>query len=287
MKAYRAIMSAALGGLLCLPVPLSAQSVRIYTQKIPAEQICGTMFAKYRCSTTWASMALTQSDIPLQLKSVGVPNYAQVLGRMYEGRVATAVSTAPCGTVSEEDFAPPSAATSFDYKKKASSEFGAGTNIDVKSALAAAGVPAGDLDNLQAQFEATYGRKAKAEYSLKGKYFRRELHFTKLDQIKAQASASTGLQACGDALRASDSRNLIYSIAVVQLDKATFVSDVANDIAASFAAKVKTKNQSADVAALTLSVKSRIEASLSTEMEPEWRVISWDYLHLGAPLGPS
>jgi hypothetical protein len=283
MGIRRVLTLVTFGGALCIPAISSSQAVRIYTQKISAKQICGTAFAKYRCSTTLSHMALTEADIALQFKEAGVPDYAQILGRAYEGLSGIAVSTFPCGSISDSDFALPSASTIFDYKKKATSEFGAGASIDVKSALTAAGVPAGDLDNLQAQFEATYGRKAKAEYTLKGKYFRRELKFTSLDQIRDVADASSALKTCGDALRAHYGNKLIYSIAVVQLDKATFVSDVATDIAASFAAKVKAHAKDADIAGLTLSVKSRIEASLKTEMEPEWRVISWDYLRLGKP----
>jgi len=280
MGLRRTLVFVIVGSALCIP-SAHAQSVRIYTQKISAKKICGTTFAKYRCSTTRSHMALTQADIALQLQAPLTPNYAQVLGRTYTGLSGVAVSLSPCGAITQNEFALPSAALTFDYKKKASSELGAGASIDVKSALTAAGVPATELDALQAQFEATYGRKAKAEYTLKGRYFRRELKTEVLDQIKGSASATAALKQCGDALRASGEKKLIYSVAVVQLDKATFVSNIATDIAASFAAKVKDKHSNADMAGLSLSIKSRIETSLSTEMEPEWRVISWDYVRLG------
>jgi hypothetical protein len=243
---------------LIAPSIASAKSVRVYTQKIDAKQICGTTFAKYRCSTTLQHMNLSQTDIALQLLAPGSPNYSQVLGRSYTGVTGTAVSLSPCGGINDADYAIPSAATTFDYKKKASNEFGASTSIDVKSALTAAGVPSTELDNLQAQFEATYGRKAKAEYTLKGRYFRRELKTSVLDQIRGVAPATSKLQQCGDALRKSWDVKLIYSIA-----------------------KVKAKHSGADIAGLTLSVKSRIETSLSTAMDQEWRVISWDFIRLG------
>lgn len=274
-------------GSLGLTQVASAQSVRIYTQKVSAKKICGTYYAKFRCSTTEAHMKLNVADIALQIDGKNSPRHAQVLGQIYTGLSGVPAFFDPCGTLSHADFGNRSAATNFNYRKRASSELGASTSIDVKSALVAAGVPSNQLDVLQAEFEATYGKKAKAEYNLTGRYYRLGIDSLKLQQIRGVSPASAGLKACGDTLRANYEKKLIYSIAVVELNKATFVSDVASDIALSFAAKVKQKHQNADIAGLSLSVKSRIEVSLSISMEPEWRVISWDYLRLGSPVTKS
>ncbi|WP_140419338.1 hypothetical protein [Sphingobium sp. Z007] len=228
-------------------------------------------------------MALKDADISLQIIE-GKPAYMDVVGMTYEDLSANAVDLDPCAngedvnTFSESDVTM-SSPTPFTFKKTAQAELGVQSSVDVKAALQASGVPAEQLDMLQADFKAAYASKAASEFSMSGTYQRIALKNAVTGAIKNKSTANSDAKACGDVLRSSD-KALIYSIAVIKLDAAKYVSNVIDNLSVSFAAAVKAKAGSADIVKLKSELKKEINSSLMVVPGPDWRVISWDYVQL-------
>lgn len=278
------MMGAAAAAVAMLPAPAMAKKIRVYTQKVAAKQICGTEFARYSCSTTIPHMKLQRADIALE-RLGNAPNHHQVLGKFYTNLTGTAVSLSPCGPgdanpFGDSDTADKTPATTFTFEKRSKAEISAGLQADVKNALIAANVPEESLRNLEAEFKTSYRRASGAKHDISGKYYRMQLKQEVIDGIKNAETANQKARACGDMLRADGRRNLIYSIAVIELDKASYASNVATDAAASFVAKVKKKAPGADIAGLEASVKTAVTQDMTVQLGKEHRVISWDYLRI-------
>jgi hypothetical protein len=261
---------------------LFPKKVRIFTQNVKASSICGTKYAKYLCSTTERSMSLKESDIAVELVN-GQPNYRQILGMTYDDLRGNAVTLLPCGvgdenTFRESDFAQITNPTPFSFEKKATSELGASAAIDVKNLLVGAGVPAAKVEKLQAKFNSTYSRKARSEYSMTGVYQRLALKSSVTGAIQNPATTNAVAKACATALAQNREKAIIYSIAIVKLDSAKYVSNVLSDLALGFAAEVKAEAPNVDIASLALNIKNQVTTSLTVTPGTEWRVISWDYL---------
>jgi hypothetical protein len=229
-------------------------------------------------------MNLSVADIALERVN-NVPNHYQVLGNYYTDRSGSADSLIPCGPDDKNPFGPAETAdktqpTSFTFRKRSKTEVTAALQADVKNALIAANVPAEALENLQAEFAATYSRVAGADRNISGRYYRLRLKTEVINGIKNIGTANTKAKACGDKLRATPASAFIYSIAVIELNKASYASNVATDAVASFAAKIRQKAPNADIASVEANVKSAVTKEVTANLGEEDRVISWDYLQL-------
>jgi len=269
--------------LISLASPSAAKSIRIYTQKVDAKYICGSEYGKNACSVTKKHMNLRQSDIPLERQD-DAPNHFQVLGKSYSDLTGTAVSLSVCGAgdlnpFDAGDVSQQTEPAKFEYKKRSDAALSATLTADVKNALVASGVPAAEIDGLEAKFKASYKRSAGREHNIGGSYYRFQLKDAVIQALKNPNTSNEEARACSVTLREDPRRSLIYSIAVVKLDSATYASEVAQNAAADFAAKVKQKVPNADIAGLQVSISNAVKISLTVELGTEYRVISWDYLN--------
>lgn len=263
-------------------VSVHAKSIRIYTQKVDADIICGSAFGKYACSTTPAHMYLQKADIALT-QTDGIPDYLQVLGMTYSDLTGVALSQKVCGSGSSNvftasDLSQPTPANGFTYLRKSETSVSASLAADVKEALVAAGVPPTQLSNLEASFKSSYKNAAGNQHALQGSYYRVALSPATLLALKDKATALPNISQCQNFLNANDGSALIYSIAVIKLDKASFSSNLATEIAADFVAKVKAKAPKSDLVGLTAAVKNSVDKTITVALGTDYRVISWDYL---------
>ncbi|OWK32275.1 hypothetical protein [Sphingomonas mucosissima] len=271
-----------------------AQKVRVYTQKIDAAVLCGSEYAKYECSTTRKHMRLQKADIELE-QSGGVPNHMSVLGMVYSDLSGTKLSQRSCvpgsaNVFTTADLSEPTKPTPFLFTKKVDTKISAALEANVVEAMRLANVPEPALKRLAAQFKATYASTASRGNLIKGEFYRLALKDDVVRAIQDSATTNPAAKSCAAVLRADDNAGLIYSIAVIKLDSATYTSDVASTVAAEFTAKVAGRAPGADIAGLTTSITNEVTTGLKAAVGTAYRVISWDYLdadNISATTGPN